>query len=140
MPASEEGVRSLVIQRALEEAGTPEQIANRLAPFVHAAVGLSPERRRAIIDEVVLPALRQPEPNPRPTGRVRGSGSHSRPMARNSGCLRPRHWRPWRRRSTFPPTREAMMLARRMSSEAAERVARRLVLEVTDAGRQAGGV
>ena len=64
-PPSEERVRILVLQRALEEAGTAEQLANRLEPFVHAAVGLSPARRRAILEEVVLPGLRKPAVDPR---------------------------------------------------------------------------
>ena len=39
----DEHARVLFLQRALKEPGTAEQLANRLEPAVHAAIGLSPE-------------------------------------------------------------------------------------------------
>ena len=136
--ASEERIRSLVIQRALEDAGTTEQIANRLAPFVHAAVGLSSVRRRAIIDDVVLPALRKPAVNPRiPWTCARigvalaADGDEFRLLASAALATLAEAF-------DVPCDDEALTLARRISPEAAERVAQRLLIELTDAGADPG--
>ena len=134
LPASEEGIRTLVIQRALEEAGTTEQIANRLVPFVHATVGLSLARRRSIIDEVVLPALRKPALNPRIPWTCARIGISLAADGEEFRLLTSEALATLTEAIDVPADQEALTQARRISPEAAERVARRILLEVTDAG------
>jgi hypothetical protein len=133
LPASEERVRSLVVQRALEEAGTTEQIANRLAPFVHAAVGLSPARRRAIIDEVVLPALRKPALDPRIAWTCARIGVSLAADGEEFLLLASEALAALAEACDVPCDLEALTLARRVSSEVAERVGQRLLLDVAGA-------
>ena len=128
LPADGERVRSVVLQRALEELGTAEQLANRLAPFVHAAVGLSPARRRAILDEVVLPGLRNPSADPRILWTCARIGIALGAEGEEFLAARVRGSGDLRGGVDVPLDGEALTFARRMSSDAAERVAGRLLL------------
>jgi len=59
-----ERTRFLLLAAALDGRGRAEQLANRLEPVVHAAVGLCPARRQAVVSEIVLPVLRGVEVDP----------------------------------------------------------------------------
>jgi len=61
----DEHARVLFLELALKEPGTAWELANPLEPAVHAAVGLSPDRRLAVLDKVVLHVLGQPATDPR---------------------------------------------------------------------------
>ena len=56
----DEEVRVWVIRLATGERRRALRFEARLAPAVHAGVGLHPERRRRMLDEVILPQLRDP--------------------------------------------------------------------------------
>ena len=123
----DEHARVLFLQRALKEPGTAEQLANRLEPAVHAAVGLSPERRRAGLDKVVLPVLRRPATDPRihwVSARVGiALGAHDEEFAGlASEAL-----------ATYVESKggaisdEVLVLAPRLAAAAAERIAEQLI-------------
>jgi hypothetical protein len=54
-----ERVRIMTLERALWESDRIEQLSNRLEPTVHAAVGLSEERRKDLLKTVVVPELQR---------------------------------------------------------------------------------
>jgi hypothetical protein len=55
---AEERVRILFLKQALEKYTTANQLRNCVGPAVHSAVGLDGRRRLQVIDEIVLPTLR----------------------------------------------------------------------------------
>jgi hypothetical protein len=65
LPADAERVRIEILHLALEEEGSVEQLANRLEPVVHAAVGFVSTRRQTVLSEIVLPGLRAASSHPR---------------------------------------------------------------------------
>jgi hypothetical protein len=139
LPPGEERVRSLVLERALEESGTAEQLSNRLAPFVHAAVGLSPARRRAILDDVVMPGLRKTAANPRLPWTCARIGLSLGADSEEFRRLASESLTKLVEALDLPLDDEAVTLARLMPSEAAERVTRRLLLDLTADGPGASG-
>jgi hypothetical protein len=56
----DEGVRVCFLRLATGDRRRAQMFEARLEPAVHAAVGLHPDRRRGVLDEVVLPRLRDP--------------------------------------------------------------------------------
>jgi hypothetical protein len=64
LPETDGQARVVFLRLALNQPGAVEQLANRLEPAVNAAVGLSQIRRRAVLEEVVLPALRGSDGDP----------------------------------------------------------------------------
>jgi hypothetical protein len=58
---SSEGVRLSYLRQALENLNNARQLGNRIDGAVLAAVGLVPERRERVLQEVVLPCLRDPK-------------------------------------------------------------------------------
>lgn len=139
LPPSEELVRILVLKRALEEAGTAEQLANRLEPFVNAAVGLSLARRRAILEEVVLPGLRKPAVDPRIPWTCARIGVALGAEDEEFRLLASESLATLVDARDVPLDKEALTLARQMSSQAAERVTRRLLLDMTNDDTSAAG-
>jgi len=139
LPPSEELVRRLVLKRALEEAGTAEQLANRLEPFVHAVVGLSPARRRAILEEDVLPGLRKPAVDPRIPWTCARIGVALGAEDEEFRLLASELLTNLVEAVDIPLDKEALTLARQISSQAAERVTRRLLVDVTDDDPNASG-
>jgi hypothetical protein len=131
LPADLEGVRTEVLRRGLEEPGTARQMANRLAPVVHGAVGLSAARRREVVSAVVLPGLRARWADPQVAwtcarvGIVLGANDEeflSLASEALAACTAARG---------LPGDEEWLTLAPQLPAAAADRIAGRLVSELT---------